>query len=114
MQFLVLKNWQENNWKSLKWHCTFYSQWLCDRTTIEIQEHPEEPYYSIYPNPSNGTYLLSFKEDKAYEIRIYNNIGMFLKKKTIYKYDTIDLSAAPDGIYYIQIEGINTLKIIKQ
>jgi uncharacterized repeat protein (TIGR03803 family) len=58
---------------------------------------------SIYPNPSNGIYLIDSKE--VIEYSVYNNVGALVLSKT--GSIQVDLTSYPSGIYLIKVETTN-------
>lgn len=58
---------------------------------------------SIYPNPSNGIYLIDSKDVMEYSV--YNNVGAFVLSKT--GSNQVDLTNYPSGIYLIKVETTN-------
>lgn len=71
--------------------------------------------YNIYPNPSNGKFLVTTTNSNSLTISVCNAIGQQLFQSTIH--DTLyalDLTAYPKGIYYVQFlqNGFNVIKKI--
>ena len=70
----------------------------------------------IYPNPSNGRFNLQMSKSENVQIKIYDVIG-----ECIYQHigtsanQQIDLSAAKNGIYFLQLkteQGVATKKLV--
>jgi hypothetical protein len=63
----------------------------------------------IFPNPSNGKFTLQFDNGKLtmnnYQLSIYNVFGerIYLSDLKQQKFNEIDLSTAPKGIYFVKI-----------
>lgn len=77
-----------------------------------------EPDMNIFPNPSNGKFQLTVENSSKYNVEIFNVVGEKMYSATNIKsqapYD-INLSAAPAGIYLIQVkteQGITARKLI--
>lgn len=73
---------------------------------------------SVYPNPSNGVFNLVWEtEGENNSIYIYNLNGALVKKLNeidlISNEKTIDLSDFPDGMYFIQLHGNNSVESVK-
>ena len=81
-------------------------------------EHPSSQAYSLWPNPSSGSFYLSGAPTPC-TFRVLNSTGslLFQKETTETSPIQISLEAHPDGIYFIQVisaQGSWTSKIIKQ
>ena len=74
----------------------------------------------IYPNPSNGKFIIEMKQMENGVIEIYNALGEKVYQSILlltHNVTTIDLSMQPKGIYFANIydgEKINSKKIIVQ
>ena len=96
---------------------------LCEFTGIEKPTQIHVVQITIYPNPSNGKFVVNCKEEID-EVFIYNIFGEKLFSSTSYLSDNnvsgsinVDLSRHPNGIYFIMFktkEKIITQKLIKQ
>lgn len=67
-----------------------------------------------YPNPSNGLFTVAV--DGQYEAKIYDVTGKMVHSSTLSSSNnTIDLSAQDAGVYFIQLNGENTInfRVIK-
>ena len=89
--------------------------------TASLNEKTQNTTLSIYPNPSNGKYLLSITDVtdvSKLTIEVRNVMGeILLKTKMQNNVSQIDLSAFANGIYFVQINGSNqslNQRIIKQ
>lgn len=72
----------------------------------------------LYPNPSTGAVFLQFDKHKPKSIAVSNQIGQILLHYDNYeKGDKIDLSALPNGVYFLSVLQQNqftkTFKVIK-
>jgi PKD repeat protein len=81
---------------------------VADPTGITIID---ETTFSIYPNPSKGQFVieLSAKESVSYNMGVVNILGVEVLRKDIevngsYN-ETIDLSAVPEGVYYLYLKN---------
>lgn len=82
--------------------------------------------FSVYPNPSNGTFIINAGEkplEQGDKIRITNMSGILLKEYNIgtttksFKLDLKDIALPDSGYYYISIiskQGTMTKKMIKR
>ena len=76
------------------------------KTITVANGHIRNENYTIYPNPSNGKFMLSGKSINGQEVEILDANG----SKVTFEIDNlnnstieIDISSSPDGIYFIQI-----------
>lgn len=71
---------------------------------------------SVFPNPSSGELTITSKTENLTSISIIDITGKTLKEINILDLNliTIDISALSRGIYFINVNGIATKKIIKQ
>jgi hypothetical protein len=79
------------------------------------KSQPQEEDFSIYPNPSDGSFTLTFPsmteeeiehgEEAENDVFIFDVMGKVIleKKQTTAKAITIDLSAYPKGIYLVRV-----------
>ena len=75
-----------------------------------------EAAYSVYPNPSTtGIYTITTEGNTI--IKAFSIDGRLIKTQTMSDETTLDLSTAPQGVYFLQIttdKGVVTKKIVKQ
>ena len=75
---------------------------------------------SIYPNPSNGKFSITFSEEQKHTIiKVTNLLGECIEQLTTNNKQLIlDLSSFANGIYFVKIEdenqNINYRKIVKE
>ena len=86
--------------------------------TSGIEENNEDDHLSISPNPSNGIFKITNLESEIINLEIFNVLGekVYATQNFQSKSLQIDMSAQPDGIYFIRLiseKGIITKKIIK-
>ena len=65
---------------------------------------------NVYPNPSAGIFTLNIDHDYSgqLELEVYNASGALVKREIRSwsgQEETIDLSAVPEGMYYLKIKG---------
>lgn len=71
--------------------------------------------YEIYPNPTNGMFFLKFNKDIYSNIKVYSITSKLIFENNLYKkLNKIDLSNVEKGIYIIQINDLNSNKIISK
>ncbi len=85
-----------------------------------LTEHQASPSFSLYPNPTTSLFNISFNEEqKNSTIKILNVLGEITFQSTINsKQTTIDISALPQGIYFVEIttadKQVMRSKVIKE
>ena len=75
---------------------------------IGINENEHQlPDFSFYPNPAQDhiTVRLSELSLDNTNLIIYSTLGQTVLNKTVTHSETIDISALPNGVYFIRIEG---------
>lgn len=72
----------------------------------------QEKEVSIYPNPNNGVFTISFDQldTKRVELSILNVIGNEVYREVLSRSDiqaskTVDLTRLAKGLYYVKIEA---------
>ena len=83
---------------------------IIDDTGIEV--HSEESFL-IYPNPSNGKFIIRILNEQNSVIEILNTSGQIVKKMEINPVSNIDLSNLQKGIYYISVLNDNISDVKK-
>ena len=83
--------------------------------TTDVNENPVDQTISIYPNPTKNT--VTIKADELRQIRVFNVMGqVVICQTTLEDNVTIDLSAQPNGCYFVETataQGCTTTKIVK-
>jgi hypothetical protein len=78
--------------------------------TNEINKDRE---LKISPNPNNGVFEISFKNDEKCIIQIYNSLGQIIKQTPLQNFKTqFELNNEKEGVYFLNIRQNNL--IIKQ
>jgi hypothetical protein len=72
---------------------------------------------TIYPNPSNGVFILNYSNNKKTETKyfVYNSLGELILQSSISKDENsslINLSNKPEGVYFVNVEG-EVIRIVK-
>jgi uncharacterized repeat protein (TIGR01451 family) len=76
-------------------------------TTVGNITLPQIPSIQVYPNPSSGVFMISAKAN----IEVYNLVGELVLTEN--NATSIDLTAAPKGMYFIKLNGGRIEKLIK-
>ena len=83
--------------------------------TTDVNENTVDQNISIYPNPTKNT--VTIEADGLRQIRVFNIMGQTVICQTALEDNiTIDLSAQPQGCYFIETateQGCTTTKIVK-
>jgi hypothetical protein len=83
--------------------------------TTDVNENTVDQTISIYPNPTKNT--VTIEADGLRQIRVFNIMGQTVICQTALEDNiTIDLSAQPQGCYFIEtttVQGCTTTKIVK-
>lgn len=95
--------------------------WLIDnvvltgeRVSVGINDLSSTDKLRIYPNPATDKLQISRSNNNLVSIRLYNVLGVLAFSEEISTQDhTLDLSAYPNGIYFLNM-GNYIQKIIKQ
>lgn len=83
-----------------------------DTTTTLVKDKIHD-YLKVYPNPSNGTFIVSGIKSQNSHLRVYNTLGeMIYQKPLSQKVAEVNLPAIPSGVYQLQI--ISDKKIINR
>ena len=71
----------------------------------------------VYPNPSNGKFFVEIDSDahSVFHVKVLNLIGKTVidKEVSVNERAPFDLSAQPDGVYFVQI-SVGKEQIIKR
>ena len=79
-----------------------------------INEPKENQQVNIFPNPNNGSFILTMNDlpEKDYKIKVYNSLGEIVfgtdnHYSSFQSQTEIELETSQKGIYYLQITGEN-------
>ncbi|MCF8352751.1 MAG: T9SS type A sorting domain-containing protein, partial [Bacteroidales bacterium] len=85
-----------------------------DNSTVEIPKQEIEAI-SIYPNPSNGRFIVELPatKDEVVELAIFNATGTLIHSESIEtgsnaSQKEIDFSELPKGLYFVSLKGQET------
>ena len=70
---------------------------------------PED--FEIYPNPANEN--LTIEVEGVYHLKLYNESGKIMKKLTVDKRASIDISQVPAGVYFVELSNENSKAVQK-
>ena len=77
-----------------------------------VEESVSKKNQAIYPNPSTGSFTLELMEES--NVNIFNVLGQnVMSLNHVFGTQRIDLSNAPKGLYFVQIESGNIAEIQK-
>jgi len=83
---------------------------------LEVNELAAENRINIYPNPTSGNFILESTNQQFNKpiITIANSLGEIILKSEIQNPKSeIDISANPEGVYFIKVIGENRMVIKK-
>jgi hypothetical protein len=64
---------------------------------------PLNIYYSLYPNPSNGKFIVETNDELSYIIELYNLLGEKVCEKFVSNKQEIDMQQLASGTYIVKI-----------
>ncbi len=81
--------------------------------TLSVEEFENENDYTIYPNPAKDRITINLHTNTENRtIQIINVLGAVVKESTMLQNRNISVSSLNSGVYFVKIEGINTVKRI--
>ncbi len=87
-----------NNWIEINPDSSF-----CTLTSIIRENAPFD--FIMYPNPASNTVYFDWPNSQRVSLEIYSVTGKKLMHiHTHYKYESVDISELPEGIYFVRIE----------
>lgn len=89
-----------------------WAQYLCE-DTLSINELDEDVSMSLYPNPTSN--YLSFSNLKISKAcTVYDTLGKIILTTDIEPSQQLDVTALKSGMYFVKIEGAETMKFVKK
>ena len=68
---------------------------------------------SIIPNPADQHfYITGMNESKSNMVFVYDMMGKLTLSQNAYNHDKIDISGLNPGIYLVQVNGVQTKKLV--
>jgi lysyl endopeptidase len=94
-----------------------YSRSFCIPYTVGIEERIFGKNTYIYPNPNQGTFVVSTSTESLKKVQLFSSTGALIQEfETNKRLISIDIKDKPNGIYLVSIKlnGINsTYKVYK-
>jgi len=88
---------------------------ITDTTTVisDVDLNSDSDFkYSIYPNPTSGSFNIEFETESAINIEIMDYMGkIILKEKVTGDRITLDISNQPSGVYLVKIISNGNIKV---
>lgn len=85
--------------------------------TSSIQEISVDNSLILFPNPSNGTFILKNNGTENYEIRVLNELGQYVitsvQLPPLVQDYRLNMEALPDGLYFVEFI-LGSSKIVKK
>ena len=70
----------------------------------------KQSIFNVYPNPSNGVFVIELDAISKYDVRVYNVLGQTVyTTSTNAMSTTVDLSSFDKGIYTVELKDENTI-----
>jgi meiotically up-regulated gene 157 (Mug157) protein len=87
----------------------------CD-DVVSVNEIPTmESNYTVYPNPTNGTFTINSMNTEGFSFTVYDtNGGLIISNTSINSDVQIDLSNYNDGLYLISVIDSNGFRSVKK
>ena len=94
------------------YHCYSFSDTLCFNP-VGIPEYANDKEFHIYPNPATNHFEIVYDVNSNSEMEIFNSLGMKVFSAALHGQLSIDCTAFPSGIYFVNIRS-NNLTIAKK
>ncbi len=79
---------------------------------VNIEKVPGS--FNVYPNPNNGSFIISTDTDYAYSYSVYDSTGKLIKNGKLTDYEnTVNLENISGGVYFLTI-GTENSKELRQ
>ena len=86
----------------------------CEFIEPRLKSTEEDLNWKLYPNPTSESLTILHPEDRAHEIRIFDNVGrLMLQVPGNGQSTAIDLTGFTSGVYFISIDNGQVKKFIK-
>ena len=70
----------------------------------------KQTIFNVYPNPTNGVFVIELEKTAKYDVRLYNVLGQTVyTTSTNAMSTTVDLSSFDKGIYTVELKDANTI-----
>jgi hypothetical protein len=81
-----------------------------DPGSINSVSDVKQIIFDVYPNPSNGIFVIELDGTKRYDVTVYNILGQTVFSTfTNTTLTTLDLSSFDKGIYTVELKDKNTI-----
>lgn len=92
----------------------FLDSLICTTPATIVNEETSSNSFSVFPNPSSGTFQISNLTSHISHLFVYNSIGEIVLSETMNQNNgTIDLSGKSNGIYFIKVNSGEKMLIEK-
>jgi len=81
-----------------------------DYTTVSVKENEKTTYFStlqVFPNPTTGSVNIKTESENSYDLAVYDLFGKKVHQEDAFRDGPLNLSALPNGAYFIQVSQHN-------
>lgn len=93
------------------------NNWICNKTngivkdvnfTAGLEDNPNKPRISVYPNPSNGPVTIEMGKSGDYSLVLTDSKGSAITAYNFNSWTTLDLKNQAQGTYILQVTSKTT------
>lgn len=74
----------------------------------------EQSNFTVYPNPTDNNITFKLTNNQGHQLKIYSSMGVLLLAKEIVDGSKLSMKDLPNGLYFLNLDGNETVKIIKE
>lgn len=93
---------------------TFTDDIPCIHTDDAGTDLIEALNFEIFPNPTDGEFTIYSLEEKQHQLKVCASTGVLMLTKEINNGEVISLKHLPNGLYFLNLDGYKTERIIIQ
>ncbi|WP_300353079.1 M1 family aminopeptidase [Fluviicola sp.] len=88
------------------------NNWICNKTngivkdlnfTVGIEDNPNKPRISVFPNPSNGPVTIEMRASGDYSLVLMDSKGSVIASREFNSWTVLDLKNEAQGTYILQV-----------